>query len=321
MMAKSPKRKIAGEKSQFLRQSTLTTNNEGNVLITQTQSNTSNSTPNRSSLSNSQLCALVSTVSNKIDQLMHLNADQSKKIEKNTVTLTETTRNVLGLKTSVDSVNSVLLRPKTHSYADVVGVSGSSKSHPNIQQRTPRLPAYSTVLKSSQPSGTPTSTRTKRNELALIDNASLKTVSTIRIPSPKNGTKNVQIGKPLAIKSVKQRIENPMSKSVWVSKFHPDTTVDEINSYIIESTPLKDSTKFKCTKLVKKDQEIGKMSFVSFKIDVSPEDFAIISQPEYWPANNPVREFVKIQPPKPTQLTPRIPNITENTADVNFPTQ
>lgn len=51
---------------------------------------------------------------------------------------------------------------------------------------------------------------------------------------------------------------------------------------------------------MKKDADIEKLSFVSFKIDVAPEVFDILMDPENWPRNKQIREFVKLTPPKPS---------------------
>lgn len=49
------------------------------------------------------------------------------------------------------------------------------------------------------------------------------------------------------------------------------------------------------------------MSYVSFKIDVSPDDFAALADVNIWPINVNVREFVRMTPPRPTlgQFLPR----------------
>lgn len=183
----------------------------------------------------------------------------------------------------------------------------SGKSTVN-QNQTPRSrPLYSTILQKStpvtpQPSASAAmSSKRKRNaEIVLIDNASEKMVTKKSIPSPKNGTKNVQIGKPLEQRKIEPKKVNKLSESIWLSGFHPETSSDEIDEYIIQHTAVADKTKFKSTKLVKKDQDITKMSFVSFKIDVLPEDYDLLVKPENWPQQIKVREFIRMTPPKPT---------------------
>lgn len=117
-------------------------------------------------------------------------------------------------------------------------------------------------------------------------------------PSPKQGKKNVQIGRPVSVPQRVPRNANPLTKAIWVSKFHPETKPEEVEKYIIENTEVKDATKFKCTMLIKKDADISKMSFVSYKIDASPEVYDTLIDPENWPSDKHVREFVKLSPPK-----------------------
>lgn len=162
-------------------------------------------------------------------------------------------------------------------------------------------PMYSTMVKSNLPvtpqSQTP-SQRQRERTISLIDNATGETVKTAKFPTPKHGKKDAQIGRPLPERQRTQRNVDPMSKAIWVSKFHPETTPDEIANYIVTHTEAKDKTKFKCTMLVKKDADLSQMSFVSYKIDATPEVYDILIDPENWPSNKQVREFVKLSPPK-----------------------
>lgn len=215
------------------------------------------------------------------------------------------TQNAFGKSDARDSARAMFGRPTAMG-------DGKSTVYPSpihTPKSKPR-PSYSTVLQSatpvmSQPSSAMLfSGKRKRNtELVLIDNSTAQAMKKTDVPSPKQGTKNIQIGKPVELKitrKVAPKIINSLSKSLWVSGFHPDTTNEEIENYIIENTTVTDRTKFRCSKLVKKDQDVSKMSFISFKIDVSPEDFDIISQPEYWSQNVKISEFIKMTPPKPT---------------------
>lgn len=167
----------------------------------------------------------------------------------------------------------------------------------------PQSKSYSTVLQSKLPVTPKPNTpleRKREQHISLIDNKSATTVSTMKLPSPKQGKKNVEIGRPIEVRQMAPRNVNPFSKAIWISKFHPETTPEIIENYITEHTAVKDKSKFKCIKLVKKDQDVAKMSFVSFKIDVVPEIFDILIDPENWPQNKQIREFIKMTPPKTT---------------------
>lgn len=176
------------------------------------------------------------------------------------------------------------------------------------------FPQYSTVLAKRTPVvalTTPTTNKRKReHELSLIDNKTSKTVAKVTLPEPKSGKKMETIGKPVLQKVPNRRTENPLSKSIWISGVHPETENDVIEDYIVRNTIITDKTKFKCTKLIKKDQDLSKMSFISFKIDVSPDDFNVLMNEEIWPSNVKIREFIKMQPPKRNldQFLPTQPN-------------
>lgn len=175
-----------------------------------------------------------------------------------------------------------------------------------IQNRTPKRPLYSTVLQHTTPvTPNPTasngSIKRKRNtEIIMVDNTSAEMVKKAKIPTPKQGTKDIQIGKPIETRSIELKAPNPLSKSVWVSGFHPETTQEELEDYIVNNTPLNEKTKFKCFRLTRKDQDITKMSFISFKIDVAQADYDNMISPDMWPQRIKVREFIRMAPPKVT---------------------
>lgn len=178
---------------------------------------------------------------------------------------------------------------------------------------------YSTIVQSRLPV-TPSETPRKREKtISLINNATGQTVKSVKFPTPKQGRKDVQIGRPVVERQITPRNVDPMSKSIWISRFHPDTTTEELESYVVEHTAAKDKMKFKCTKLVKKDADITKMSYVSFKIDATPEVYDILIDPENWPNNKQIREFVKMAPPKPT-LANHFPSNSESaTSEIKVP--
>lgn len=167
-------------------------------------------------------------------------------------------------------------------------------------------PKYSTIVRSNL-AVTPRSenpTERKRDKtISLVDNVTGLAVTSVKVPTPKSGTKDIEIGRPVVTRTFVERktasrkpSELPMT--LCASNFHPETTTEELENYIIEHTEVKDKTKFKCSKLVKKDADLTQLTFVSFKIDVSPEAYEILKQKENWPKNKTIREFSKLSPPK-----------------------
>lgn len=189
------------------------------------------------------------------------------------------------------------------------------KTYPELNaKQTPKQRTFATVVQSKlavTPRPTPTtgtpSKRKRDAEIFLVDNRSEKVIEKVKLPTPKQGTKKSQLGKSIAARNFMPKAMNPLTKSIRVAGIEAQTTTEQLDDYIVEYSSLKDKTKFKCTKLVKKDQDISKLRFVSFKIDVSPNDFNELMDVDLWPQHANVREFINLSPPKQTfgQFLPR----------------
>lgn len=109
--------------------------------------------------------------------------------------------------------------------------------------QSPRKPLFSTLVKDSsknpESSNTPPTGKRKRDQLGIIENRTAKTVKQAKLPSPKIGKKSAQIAKPLKPFESKPE-QRKFEKAVWVSKLHPETTVEEMNEYIVNNTPFTD---------------------------------------------------------------------------------
>lgn len=93
----------------------------------------------------------------------------------------------------------------------------------------------------------------------------------------------------------KKAAENPKyEKAVWVSRLAKSVTEEDIRDHITKSTMA--SSNFTVHRLVKKDRDESALNFVSFKISVNLPDFEILNDPNVWPKNVMVREFVEIKP-------------------------
>lgn len=172
---------------------------------------------------------------------------------------------------------------------------------------------YSSVLKSKKKvlftgnhstQSTPISSKRKRQDNSDIDLIDLsvtgnKTIKPeMRIPKPKMGTKDVVIGqkpKPWEPRASKRLIKtNRFMKSVRVAGLDPSVTVDQLSEYITNNTTITDSSRFECKMLVKKDQDLKALTYVSYKVDVSADDFDLLMNLEVWPNYVTVREFVQM---------------------------
>lgn len=112
-------------------------------------------------------------------------------------------------------------------------------------------------------------------------------------PKPKIGTKKTAPTGLTIIAPLKRDEKPKFSKAIWISRFAASTTCDDISRLIVENTPIDDKSKFNVHKLVKKDKDLATLKFVSFKIEVNDEDFETLIDPDVWPENMLVREFLR----------------------------
>lgn len=162
---------------------------------------------------------------------------------------------------------------------------------------------YSTVLQNKltvTPLPESTSERKRETHITLVNNKTGQVEKSTKLPTPKQGKKDVQIGRPVVERQRVPRNVNPLSNAIRVSNFDPNVNTEEVEKYIVENTEVTDKTKFKCIKLVKKDADLSQYTYVSFKISATPDAFDILKKPEIWPKNNFVREFDNNLPPKRT---------------------
>lgn len=111
-------------------------------------------------------------------------------------------------------------------------------------------------------------------------------------PKPKIGTRMSTKG--LTVVAKPPKIEKPRyTKAVWISRLEPETTDSDIATYITENTLIKEKSKFDVHKLVKKGQDLSTLKFVSFKIAMNQDEFDVLMDPDVWPENVMVREFLQ----------------------------
>lgn len=93
-----------------------------------------------------------------------------------------------------------------------------------------------------------------------------------------------------------------LDRAIHVSRMDMDTavTVEMLNEYISQNSQLKPNENFKCSLLVKKDVDISKLTFISFKVDVDSDHFNELSDVNFWPQGAMIREF--LSQPKATKF-------------------
>lgn len=331
---KSPKRKLAN--NTLLKQSILTPTANGNVTLTQQQQQQQPNAGNTSKKpTNEQIYALLTTISgkmdvqtNKIDEI----GNNLSEVEKVVVETSDKSDGLIKLvQTRTNFTANNMLRNLANEHFRPQQQTTSNQAKPlKTPVSTPKTGVhrlkYSTIVKSNlavTPRPENPSERKRDKTITLVNNETGLAVTSVKVPTPKCGTRDIEIGRPVVARTFVERKTsrkpNELTMALWASNFHPETTTEELDNYIIEYTEVKDKTKFKCTKLVKKDADLTKLTYVSFKIDVSPETYEILKHKENWPKNKTIREFSKLSPPKPTlnDFIPATKSNTDTTKDID----
>lgn len=136
-------------------------------------------------------------------------------------------------------------------------------------------------------------------------------------PAPLVGTSNAEIGI-VTVQAVPRSIKAKFDKSIWASRFHPDTTVDQVTSLLMQIAKFDDMTQFFCKKLVKRDADLSMLHFVSFKIDLNEEHFIRLMDPEIWPKDVHIREFSTEGRAEPKRLSTNIANLSTHSNLLDF---
>lgn len=181
---------------------------------------------------------------------------------------------------------------------------------------TPRSPAMNYVndFKRRAHANASAGTPGKRKRFKMNERAKLK------FPDPKVGTKSNASGLTIVPRVNDVRDDKPIfKKALYVSGLGPATTNDEIANYIVEFTSVKDATKFKVHKMVKKDADISQLKFVSFKVELNVEELEVLDNVDVWPEGLRVREWQYVMgnffPQVPVKISTS--NDAKTTVDLN----
>lgn len=114
------------------------------------------------------------------------------------------------------------------------------------------------------------------------------------IPAAKTGKRTGNVGlavAPAPIRKPKQ-VKPEFNKALHVSQLDKSVTLEQITDFIATNASLEPNTDFKCTLLVKKGQDLSKLSFISYKVDVIEEKCAALFEEEFWDEGVQIRPFV-----------------------------
>lgn len=235
-----------------------------------------------------------------VTKLEKLITSLEQKIDKNT-------ESVKSLKTSVDSMSSTitvnntvfddLIKKNTNSndliikklddnvkkmsYSAVVGKGVNSqivKSMPE-DENTPRgNPKMEEIPDTSDP----IKTALKNRQLSA---------GTFQASDHKLG-KAVVINQPRPNKYIAPR-RPKLSKSIYVSRIDSSVKVEDIAGHIKERIPEIKDDEFSLRLLVKKDQQMDKLTFVSFRLLCTESRYEVLISPSLWPAHVMIGDFLQ----------------------------
>lgn len=300
----SPKRK--GAKSPKVLKQTVLSQKAG-ILSSQT---TPVGTMSKKPVSNEHLRMLIEKLSKKCDSSfaslktsvdsVHDTISSNKiqideSLKKNDADLSSVT------KTIVEKLDTF---EKKQSFSQVLSASLSSKQKPSVSS-----PAIKPLR---QTSSVASKAVTKSNPVA-------NKYKSCPLISGTNEVISQHIGKEVTITKRKRKNSTTtaidarpkLSKAVYVTRFQPGVTVDGVMMYLNSQIPDLVENKVAIRMLVKKDQDVNELQFISFRISCTEDLFPKLSEPAFWPSYIKMREFV-FEPKKPRVDPPSEPTKVEN---------
>lgn len=158
-------------------------------------------------------------------------------------------------------------------------------------------------------SSTPSSSKRRRFEKSTP----AKQMKKPEVPTPQMGTNTNATGLVVVDKPVPKKMhekKQTFATALWVSRFGTNVSEEDIRQHIETNTSA--SSNFTVRKLVKKDQDLSTLNFVSFKIDLNKPDFDILHAKSVWPVNVRFREFRESKPATLGEFLPA--NLNDQTA-------
>lgn len=161
----------------------------------------------------------------------------------------------------------------------------NTTSEVNTTLLTPKPTQFAQILK-EQRSQSRQSTSMKRTAAAMKTPTNSKPK---KLPQAKVGTRSISSNLKIA---PAPKPKPKLDRAIHVSRMDTSVTVEILNEYISQNTQLKLNENFKCSLLVKKDVDISKLTFISFKVDVDSDNFNVLSDVDFWPQGAMIREFI-----------------------------
>lgn len=206
------------------------------------------------------------------------------------------------MKTNVHDVKNVVKNHNetTKSYASVLteikettnAIKTKKVSRPllpkNINEKTP-------VRKNDFPTlDTRTPKRKRMNEPVETPKEKLFKNRKLQCGTNETNNNNNNLGSPVNL--VRPKKISPyahMTQSLYISRLKNDVTVEKITEYITNNVSGAKLEDFALNLLVKKDQALDALSFISFRLRCTPEYYNIFKNSSFWPRHVMIGEFIE----------------------------
>lgn len=99
-----------------------------------------------------------------------------------------------------------------------------------------------------------------------------------------------------------RNVVDSFKKSLYVSKLKPSVTRESIAAYVKENVPGIADNMFDLRLLVKKDQNLEELNFISFRLNCDDNLFSKLIDPGFWPSHVMIGEFVERSKPRSSAL-------------------
>lgn len=281
----SPKRKNNTNKST--KQSTINAA-KGTISL----SLTSNSAPGVSKTPDTCVSNSVIDQTKKIDQfkktltlVVSKIEDQTKTIEHQTKTIDEQTKTIDSLKNSIDTMQTSV----NDSSGSMNQTSSATKSLiEKIEKQSYAQTVSSNMVKQVTRASNPSGTSTNRP----IDLETKKKIKERPLTAGTDDANTHGLGAPVIFNRRRENNQRDiLTKSIYVSRLQTKVTVDDITSYIKERLPDTNNEHFSLRLLVKKDQTLDDLTFISYRLSCTEDLYNTLVCPSFWPQHVLIGEF------------------------------
>lgn len=132
--------------------------------------------------------------------------------------------------------------------------------------------------------------RTLSSKLTPIVPKRTKVIRETELSSGTNSIDNHDLGDKVKINPTKKYQQLP--KAIYVSRLQPSVNVEKMSAFICKQLPNIKTEDFSLRLLVKADQKLDELNFVSFRLSCTDELYEILYKPEFWPQHVLIGEFI-----------------------------